>query len=857
MSSSPHIFQLLSSIPSFVSDIPDIDLSLIDEEIKNVARKNTSLSFQDAVDHLSKACLDRAFLDPGWDLLAGRFQVYYLQSIVRPTFSEACKQASSVLKSEYVDFVQRFSTELNSMIVRERNRKFGGFGICTLMKSYLLRIRDVNDKSKLEIIEDPQYMYMRIAVALCFPDLIMIRQAYDAYSLWKCTQATPTMFNAAMKKEWQLSSCFLMNIEDNLTSISNGWRQKAIISKISGGIGCCMDELRHGPIGNSGDSRGLVPWIKIDNAIIKAVDQGGRREGAEAVYCSAEHCDFPVFINMKRQTGPEELRARDLFYGAMIPDLFMRRVEKDEMWSLFCPSVAKGLSKLWGLEYESLYLTLEAQKKYNMQLPAREIFRTMCESIIVSGAPYVCFSDNINRKTNHQHLGKIKNGNLCTEIYEYTGPNEIASCNLASISLPACVKVANSDRLTADTAKPDRLTADTPEGVHFDFEELERIARLVTHTVDHAIDRTYYPEEVPEIRQSNLNHRPMGIGVQGLADVFAMMGYPWESEDARRLNYQISECVYFSTLHESMLMAQKLQPYASFRDSPLSKGLLETDLWVQEEIWRRCPTPNSDGSIDIEELNTSIRTRYAKYARRSDSEWNELRNNIKKHGVRHSLRTCQMPTAGSAQIMSNTEAREPSENLIRRKVLSGTFDVTNKHMVRDLKAIGMWNISTITNIIENGGSIAKLDICHSLEVDRLTVDTHPHALELRGIAKLNERLTHLKKVYKTVYEISQRTLLQYSIDIGRFLDQAESKNLFLTNPTVNILTTYLFLAWEGGMKTGLYYLRQRQAVNPINAALESIGDGGNGGNSQNPQSDKIRKKIEDVSEKKDCVMCSS
>jgi ribonucleoside-diphosphate reductase alpha subunit len=629
---------------------------------------------------------------------------------------------------------------LEKYIDYSRDFLFDYFGFKTLLNGYLLRRRDGR------VWERPQHMWMRVAIQLHGEDMEKVRETYDALSQGYFIHATPTLFNAGTTHP-QLSSCFLVQMEsDSISGIYNTLGECAQISKWAGGIGLSIHNIRarDSPIkGTNGKSTGIVPMLKVFNDTAKYVNQGGKRNGSFAIYMEPWHADIEDFLRLKLNTGTEDERARDLFYGLWIPDLFMKRVEEDGMWSLMCPNECPRLDDVWGEEFEALYEYYEKLKLYRRQVPAKKLWQLILDAQIQTGTPYLCYKDAANRKSNQQNLGTIKSSNLCTEIMEYTSEDETAVCNLGSLALPRFVK----------------------EGV-FDFEALRTYTAILTRNLNKVIDLNYYPTE--KCRKSNLRHRPIGIGIQGLADVFAMMRLPWTSEAAAKLNREIFENLYFAAVKASMeesIFANTLEEwhgmeipvgqrgsYVTFPGSPASRGKLQFDLWGQQPT----QTPYLD--------------------------WESLKTSVQKYGMRNSLLVAPMPTASTSQILGNNECIEPfTSNMYTRRVLSGEFVVINKYLVDDLVRLNLWTSEIRTQIIANNGSIQNI-------------------IELPS---------ELRMLYRTAWEIPQKTLISLAADRAPFICQSQSLNLFVAEPTYSKLSSMHLYAWKAGLKTGCYYLRTK------------------------------------------------
>ena len=596
-------------------------------------------------------------------------------------------------------------------------------------RSYLLRMDE-------RVVERPQHMLMRVAVGIHGTDIEAAIETYNLMSEKWFVHATPTLFNAGTPKP-QLSSCFLLSMtDDSISGIFETLSRCAKISQSAGGIGVSIHNIRaKGSYikGTGGTSNGIIPMLRVYNDTARYVDQGGgKRKGAFAVYLEPWHADIFEFLDLKKNHGKEELRARDLFYAMWIPDLFMQRVKEDGEWSLFCPSESPGLFDAYGGEFEALYHQFEKEGRARKVVRAQDLWFAILESQIETGTPYILYKDAANRKSNQKNLGTIRSSNLCTEIMEYTSPDEVAVCNLASISL---AKFVNDERV-------------------FDFEKLFEITRVVTRNLNKIIDVNYYPIE--QARNSNLRHRPIGIGVQGLADAYIRMRFPFDSKEARQLNREIFETIYFAALTESCALAGKYGTYESYKGSPVSKGELQFDMWGVT------PTDRWD--------------------------WKELRKKIKKHGIRNSLLLAPMPTASTSQILGNNECFEPyTSNIYSRRTLSGEYIVVNKHLLKDLIGLGLWNNEMKQKLMAANGSIQAFP----------------------------EIPQELKDLYKTVWEISQKVIIDQAAERGAFICQSQSMNLFVENPNFGKLSSMHFYAWERGLKTGMYYLRSKAATDPI------------------------------------------
>ena len=679
---------------------------------------------------------------PNYGKLAARLVINNHQKNTHGTLREVAAElaTSGVVSQDYADTVA--SLDLESMIDYSRDFQFDYFGFKTLLNGYLLRTREGT------VLERPQHMWMRVAIQLHQKDLPRIQETYDALSNGYFIHATPTLFNSGTNHP-QLSSCFLVNMEsDSIQGIYNTLSECAQISKWAGGIGLSIHNIRARDShihGTNGKSTGIVPMLKVFNDTAKYVNQGGKRNGSFAVYLEPWHADIEEFLRLKLNTGNEEERARDLFYGLWIPDLFMKRVEEDGLWSLMCPNECPGLDECWGEAFETLYGTYEAEKRYRKQIPAKKIWQMILDAQIQTGTPYLCYKDAANRKSNQQNLGTIKSSNLCTEIIEYSNSEETAVCNLGSLALSRFVE----------------------EGV-FNFEKLRNYTRILTRNLNRVIDMNFYPTE--KCKRSNLRHRPIGIGVQGLADVFAILRLPWTSEGATKLNREIFENIYFASMSESMEQSIAANPldqwrgirenertgaYSTFEGSPASKGQLQFDLWGQS------PT-------ETPYLN-----------------WDALKKSVKTYGIRNSLLVAPMPTASTSQILGNNECVEPfTSNLYSRRVLAGEFVVINKYLIDDLVKHGCWTSDVRTQIIANNGSV-------------------------QGIAEIP---AEIRDLYRTAWEIPMKTLITLAADRAPFICQSQSLNLFVAEPTYSKLSSMHLYAWKKGLKTGCYYLRTKGAA---------------------------------------------
>lgn len=679
---------------------------------------------------------------PNYGKLAARIVIDNHQKLTPSTLQECVDRLGkdSLVSEDYVWDLTEYPKELEEMIDYSRDFNFNYFGFKTLEKGYLLRTRDG------KACERPQHMWMRVALQLhgCFEystiHLARVKETYDALSLGYFIHATPTLFNSGTRHP-QLSSCFLLTMEeDSIKGIYKTLGDCAQISKWAGGIGLSLHNIRAKDShiqGTNGKSTGLVPMLKVFNDTAKYVNQGGKRNGSFAMYLEPWHADIEDFLRLKLNTGAEEERARDLFYGLWIPDLFMERVESDGLWSLMCPAECPGLADVWGDKFKTLYESYETAGKFRRQLPAKKLWQSILDSQIQTGAPYLCYKDAANSKSNQQNLGTIRSSNLCTEIIEFTSPTETAVCNLGSLALPRFVNDGK-----------------------FDFAGLRKYTRILVRNLNIVIDKNFYP--TPETRNSNMKHRPVGLGVQGLADVFALMSVPWSSKEATDLNREIFENIYYAAVYESQEIAyetpgashhyQSIGTYSTFKGSPASKGQLQFDLWGQQPTH----TPYLD--------------------------WKDLKGRCSIYGMRNSLLIAPMPTASTSQILGNNECIEPfTSNLYTRRVLAGEFVVINEYLVDRLVSLGLWNSDVRSQIIAQNGSIQAIQ----------------------------EIPQEVRDLYKTSWEIPMKTLINLAADRAPFICQSQSLNLFVAEPSYSKISSMHFYAWKKGLKTGCYYLRTK------------------------------------------------
>ena len=682
---------------------------------------------------------------PDFAILAARIAVSNLHKETSKSFSNTMKRLytyvdpttnenAPLISRETYGVIKANAAKLDSTLIYDRDFNYDFFGFKTLERSYLL-------KTNGRVTERPQHMLMRVALGIHGEDVDAAIETYHLMSEKWFTHATPTLFNAGTPKP-QMSSCFLLTMqEDSIDGIYDTLKQCALISQSAGGIGLSIHKVRaKGSYikGTNGVSNGLVPMLRNFDMTARYVDQGGgKRKGSFAIYLEPWHADIFDFLDLKKNHGKEELRARDLFYAMWCSDLFMKRVEENAEWSLFCPSEAKGLADVYGDEFEKLYEKYEREGKARQTIKAQDLWFAILESQTETGTPYMLYKDHANRKSNQKNLGTIRSSNLCTEIMEYTAPDEVAVCNLASIALPKFVIDGQ-----------------------FDHNKLFEITKVATKNLNKVIDRNYYPVE--EAKNSNMRHRPIGLGVQGLADTFSMLRLPFESEEAQSLNEDIFETIYFAAMTASMEDAIQDGPYETYEGSPVSKGIFQFDMW-------------------------GVNPKSGRW------DWTELKQQVKKNGVRNSLLVAPMPTASTSQILGNNECFEPyTSNIYTRRTLSGEFIVINKHLLKDLIELGLWNDEMKQQLIAANGSIQQFQ----------------------------EIPQNIKDLYKTVWEISQKKLIDMSADRGAYIDQSQSFNVHMQNPNFGKLTSMHFYAWKKGLKTGMYYLRTKAAADAIKFTID-------------------------------------
>ncbi len=704
----------------------------------------------------SEIAASKAVEHPDYSILASRIVVDNIHKIVEKNFVKNSRllyeyidpktnEHAPLISKKLLDIIEKNSDKINGAIIHDRDFDFDYFGIKTLERSYLL-------KRNGKISETPQQMIMRVSLGIHGEDIEAALETYDLMSRKYFTHATPTLFNAGTTKP-QLSSCFLLAMQDDsISGIYDTLKEAALISQNAGGLGVHVHNIRSKGSyikGTGGTSNGLVPMLRNFNETANYVDQGGgKRKGSFAIYLEPWHSDIFDFLDLKKNHGKEEFRARDLFYALWVPDLFMERVKNDQEWSLMDPNISKGLFDVYGDEFKELYEKYEKEGKYIKKIKAQDLWFKIIESQIETGTPYMVYKDAVNRKNNQKNLGVIKSSNLCAEIVEYSDKDETAVCNLASIAVPRFLN----------------------ENKEFDFNKLFEVTKVITKNIDKIIDINYYPTEKTE--RSNKRHRPMGIGIQGLADLFAILKIPFESEKAFKLNREIYETIYFAALSASNELAKEKGSYESFEGSPASKGILQFDMWEEES----------------KKLGRENKVVFS-----GRWNWNELKEKIKKDGLRNSLFVAQMPTGSTAQILGNNESFEPfTSNMFLRRTLSGEFIIVNKYLLKDLIELGLWNKKMKNKIMAENGSIQNID----------------------------EIPQNIKDIYKNVWEISQKNIIKMASERGPFVDQTQSLNIHMTNAGFAKVTSMHFFGWEMGLKTGMYYLRTQAARDAIKFTVE-------------------------------------
>lgn len=727
---------------------------------------------------------------PDYAKLAARIAVSNLHKNTKKSFSDTMhdlyhyvnprtEKKAPLLADDVYEIIKENAEKLDSTIIYNRDFNYDYFGFKTLERSYLLKLNG-------QIVERPQHMLMRVSIGIHKGDIDEAIATYELMSKKYFTHATPTLFNAGTPKP-QMSSCFLLQMQDDsIEGIYDTLKQTAQISQSAGGIGLSIHNVRATGSyirGTNGTSNGIVPMLKVFNDTARYVDQGGgKRKGSFAMYLEPWHSDIFDFLDLKKNHGKEEMRARDLFYAMWIPDLFMKRVQEDGTWTLMCPNECPHLYDTYGDEFEKLYEGYEKVGKGRKTIKARELWEKILESQIETGTPYMLYKDAVNRKTNHKNLGTIRSSNLCTEIMEYTAKDEVAVCNLASIALPMFItEKENGEKF-------------------FNHKKLFDVTKKVTRNLDTVIDMNFYP--VKEAENSNFRHRPIGLGIQGLADTFIKLRLPFTSEEAKKLNQDIFETMYFAAVTSSMEIAKaKKEPYSTFKGSPMSEGEFQFNMW----------------GIKDDELS-------------GNWDWAKLRKNVMKHGVRNSLLVAPMPTASTSQILGNNEAFEPyTSNIYTRRVLSGEFIVVNKHLLEDLVELGLWDNNMKEDIMRANGSIQH--------IEKIPAD--------------------LRELYKTVWEMSMKDIIDMARHRGYFIDQSQSLNLFMKDPDFAKLTSMHFYGWKSGLKTGMYYLRTKSAVNAIQFTLSKEKKENEPDKPMSPEEFKAMVEASKNAGPDDCLMCGS
>jgi ribonucleoside-diphosphate reductase alpha subunit len=698
-----------------------------------------------------------SFENLDYEILASRLIISNHHKNTSPNFLETSKKMESFLDNKYYSFVESNIDFIQETIDYSRDYLFDYFGFKTLEKGrYLYKCHKEN-----KTIERPQHMIMRICIGIHLNDiqqgdsnvLESIKETYDLISTKKYTHATPTLFNAGTKRP-QLSSCFLLDMQnDSIEGIYDTLKDCALISKEAGGIGIAIHKVRskNSEIkGTNGISNGLVPMLKVFNETAKYVDQGGgKRKGSFSIYLEPWHADIQEFLDLKKSRGSDELRARDLFYALWIPDLFMKRVKEEQMWSLFSPSKCPGLNEKFGKEFEELYVSYEKQFPDSVKIPAQDLWRQILSNCVETGGPSILFKDHCNRKSNHQHLGTIQSSNLCTEIIQFSNAEETAVCNLASICLPSFIKCAENQQK------------------YFDYNELKKVVHKIVENLNRVIDVNYYPTE--KCLRSNKRHRPIGIGVQGMADMYQELDISWEDPVAMKINKNIFEVIYFSALEKSNQLAQKYGTYETYEGSPMSKGILQ---------FHYTPDIKPSGVNGV-------------------CDWNQLLEDIKKYGCRNSLLVAPMPTASTSQIMGFSECFEPqTSNIFIRRTNAGEFKMLNKRLIKKLTKLNLWTSEIKNKILLYDGSIQWMD-----------ETIHPD-------------IQRMKQVYKTIWEIKHRLMIDFACERGAFIDQSQSFNVYMEDPSINKLNSAYFYSWDKGLKTCQYYLRIRTKAKAIQFTVD-------------------------------------
>jgi ribonucleoside-diphosphate reductase alpha chain len=736
--------------------LKNIDPDFISQKVVNMIYDGISTS---EIDELtSQITIALATENPEYGSVSSRVIISNMQKNTMECFSEVMEllynnvdingERSPIVSDEFIKVVRDNKDIIDFEIDYDRDYNFEYFGYKTLEKSYLNKIYR-RDGTRFDIVERPQHLFMRVAIGIHFTDIEKVIETYNLMSQGYFTHATPTLFNAGSVKP-QLSSCFLLDGGvDSIDGIYKNITDCAKISKWSGGIGFHIHNIRSAGSsirGTNGTSDGIIPMLRVYNNTARYVNQGGKRAGSFAAYLEPWHADIMPFLDLKKNHGSEEDRARDLFYALWIPDLFMKKVDSDDDWYLMCPDESPGLSDVYSEKFDELYNKYVEEGKYKEKVKARDVWQKIVTSQIETGGPYMLYKDACNEKSNQKNLGTIKSSNLCSEITLYTSPDEVAVCNLASVALPKFVK-QRTNTFSLD---------------NYDFEELHRVTKIVIKNLDKVIDRNFYP--VSEAKNSNMLHRPLGLGVQGLADTYMKLRIPFDSEEATLLNRHIFEVIEHACIESSMEIAKINGPYSTFKGSPVSNGEFQHNLW----------------GVDDSKLLRGF-------------DWDTLRAQVMEHGIRNSMLTALMPTASSAILLGNSECFEQYQsNIFIRRTMSGEFPVVNKFLVEDLLELDLWDKSMRDTIIRDGGSVQN-------------IDSIPE---------------EIKRIYKTVWETSQKSVINQSADRAIFIDQSQSLNLYISEPTYKKITSMHFYAWNKGLKTGQYYLRTRPAVQAIQATIE-------------------------------------
>jgi ribonucleoside-diphosphate reductase alpha chain len=778
--------------------LKSIDPDIVAQKVVSSIYDNvTSCELDEEAARISVSMIDNL----GYQKLASRIIISNAHKNTHECFSEVMERLYSntdklgnhapILADDIIEIIRKHKNTLNFAIDYNRDYLFDYFGYKTLERSYLQKIWNVK-LNRMEVIERPQHLYMRVAVGIHKDDIDSVLKTYDLISQHYYTHATPTLFNAGTRLQ-NLSSCFLLGTDDSIEGIFKTITDCGKISKLAGGIGVHITNIRaKGSMirGTNGPSDGVIPMVKVYNEVARYINQGGKRKGSFAMYIEPWHSDILEFLDLKKNQGHEDLRARDLFYAMWVSDLFMKCVEEDTDWYLMCPDECPGLNDTYGEDFEELYNKYVTEKRYKRVIKAQEVWRKILDAQMETGTPYIGYKDAVNKKCNQKNLGTIKSSNLCMEISLYSDDKEYACCNLCSIALPKYVKYDKDN-------KP-----------YFDFEHLRQISEYIIHPMNKVIDNNHYP--VPETETSNFKHRPIGVGVQGLVSVYVAMRLPFESEGAKKLNKEIFETIYYGCLQGSIELAKKDGAYSSFQGSPFSQGKLQFDLAAEYD------------GID---LSNYLSGRW---------DWDTLKQDLVKYGARNSMLLALMPTASTAQIMNNTECFEPVDSCIfKRRVLSGEYIVVNKYLVEDLVKLGLWSNELKDTIIANDGSIQNVDIIPN----------------------------EIKELYKTVWEISMKSVIEQCHDRGVFIDQMQSMNLFMANPNYKRLTSMHFYAWKKNLKTGMYYLRSKASASAgkfsINPELEKGIREKRERGEQLEQEEQAAVLACSLENKEDCMMCSS